>query len=219
MAKYVGHPIAPIMCTACGINMNRLVMPSLHPLLAVPVCVGCLAMCQGAFDLSPDDGKEVYCRWCGDGGEVLSCSTCVKSWCVGCINRQFDETELERIKSLPEWSCFVCVPATLAPVLARFSRWKAVHPYFKLLEDAWNSTPKTTPSKASSSQIPHAGLRDASTCHSQSSLEDFDGGSSPGGIQRRNSILRKEFSIHPQASEAEVALLSIFSYFLQLLKR
>lgn len=51
-----------------------------HPLLTVPVCQRCSdTYHSGEFTI--DTTHEVYCRWCGDGGNIFCCDTCDKSFC------------------------------------------------------------------------------------------------------------------------------------------
>ena len=87
-----------------------------HPLLGVTICTGCLFHYNfGTFEVG-EDGNENFCRWCGDGGDVFMCDTCVKSFCKGCIARNFGEATLHEIENLAddaEWQCPACKPATL----------------------------------------------------------------------------------------------------------
>ena len=106
-------------CAACSIKLvtgNE----KMHPLLLVPVCLGCFAMYnEGEFSISDIDHKEIFCRWCGDGGYVLSCDYCAKGFCDQCINRNFGEGEDKRISALVPWSCYACEPGPLLRVRAK----------------------------------------------------------------------------------------------------
>ena len=120
-------------CTACGTVLitGQEVDPEvqcignerLHPLLFLPICMACLALYgDGNFTCSETDGKELFCRWCGDGGNVLSCDDCVRGFCEGCINRNFGPGSAERITTLGRWRCYACEPSTLDLVRARQGR-------------------------------------------------------------------------------------------------
>ena len=102
-----------VNCSACGASKCPLTP---HPMLDVPVCTNCSrAYHSGEFTLSGEvGGNEIYCRWCGNGGELYFCDSCPKSFCSGCIQRNFGLTEMTRIAGLSErWSCFVCSPLSL----------------------------------------------------------------------------------------------------------
>jgi len=110
-------------CTACGAWFGPGGSREYsHPLLAVPVCLGCLSIyCRGDFILG-EDGKESYCRWCGDGGELLSCdkNECMKTFCTTCIDRNFGKGESSRLQN-GHWQCFACEPSTLSSVQTKYS--------------------------------------------------------------------------------------------------
>ena len=106
----------PVTCTACAGDVAEVRWMGSHPLLGVTVCTGCLFHYNfGTFEVG-EDGNENFCRWCGDGGDVLMCDTCVKSFCQGCVGRNFGEQALHEIVHLAddaEWQCPSCKPATL----------------------------------------------------------------------------------------------------------
>jgi Pre-SET motif len=99
-------------CSACGAGKCKLTS---HPLLEVPVCEDCSAVYQGEFTIDEVTGNEIYCRWCGEGqGSISLCDSCPKSFCSGCIQRNFGLAEITRIQGLSErWSCFLCSPQSL----------------------------------------------------------------------------------------------------------
>ena len=100
--------IAITDCSACCSKRQKC---KAHPLLdAVPICPQCWdAYHLGEFTI--DEANEIYCRWCGEGGRLINCDTCPKSFCQECIKRNFGVAELHRILQLDDrWSCFLCVP-------------------------------------------------------------------------------------------------------------
>uniref|UniRef100_A0A6P7GMS2 Transcriptional regulator ATRX-like n=1 Tax=Diabrotica virgifera virgifera TaxID=50390 RepID=A0A6P7GMS2_DIAVI len=77
--------LTKIHCTACNIHLgsaldgqgNRFV----HPLLKVLICKKCYHFyTSGEFE-KDEDGSELYCRWCGQGGQVLCCANCEMVFC------------------------------------------------------------------------------------------------------------------------------------------
>ena len=94
-------------CSACDLKRQKC---RAHPLLDVPICSNCWnAYHLGEFTI--EDDNEIYCRWCGEGGRLVSCDTCPKSFCQDCIQRNFGLAEMHRIWQLDDrWSCFLCVP-------------------------------------------------------------------------------------------------------------
>nr|CAH7716194.1 unnamed protein product [Callosobruchus chinensis] len=50
----------------------------------------------------------MYCRWCGQGGEVVCCAACPMVFCKTCIQINFDDDKLKEIKNNDDWKCFAC---------------------------------------------------------------------------------------------------------------
>ena len=104
----------PWTCPGCG---NRTTdAPAAHPdfdAVRVPVCRDCAWMRnQGTFDVG-DDGNEVFCRLCGEGGDLLLCDTdgCSQSHCAGCVERVTGRGAAAEASSV--WHCFQCDRASL----------------------------------------------------------------------------------------------------------
>ncbi|KAK5644247.1 hypothetical protein RI129_008092 [Pyrocoelia pectoralis] len=101
-------------CTACNTHLGS--APSdqskryIHPLLKVIICKSCFDFYgSGDFD-KDDDGSELYCRWCGQGGKVLCCAQCPYVFCQRCIRVNLGMKSLQTVKASDDWLCFVCNP-------------------------------------------------------------------------------------------------------------
>ncbi|XP_018324269.1 uncharacterized protein LOC108736369 isoform X2 [Agrilus planipennis] len=106
-----------VHCTACQehlgtapVNQNK---RYIHPLLKVILCKHCYDFyCSGEFE-KDEDGSELYCRWCGEGGNVLCCAACPYVFCKKCIWKNLGRKKLEEVKESDDWLCFVCVPSQM----------------------------------------------------------------------------------------------------------
>ena len=68
---------------------------------------------NGTFTV--EDGSEIYCTLCGDGGNLVCCDTCDKSFCQSCITRTTGKRYLKKIlSSETDWNCFMCDPSPLS---------------------------------------------------------------------------------------------------------
>jgi len=85
-----------------------------HKMLAVPVCRACYDF-YGDIKFPVEDGSEIYCFWCGQGGNLFCCSTCPKALCKDCVRRNFGSKEIKNIETNDDWSCMVCKPEKIWP--------------------------------------------------------------------------------------------------------
>ncbi|XP_026286110.1 uncharacterized protein LOC113211824 [Frankliniella occidentalis] len=109
-------------CTSCGRHIgaapNYIHLGNRHKVLRVLTCNRCRSF-YGIGQFTKDsDGSELYCRWCGQGGQVICCSSCPNVFCQPCIRRNFGNVQLNTITALNEWACFLCNYKELWPLRA-----------------------------------------------------------------------------------------------------
>eukprot|EP01052_Picozoa_sp_SAG31_P061287 SAG31_NODE_20379_length_576_cov_1.079665_1_plen_127_part_01 len=108
VAEGASSATAP-QCTACGESplAGSAVLVE-HPELPNKLlCARCHSRVSREFDVDAD-GFELQCRWCGVGGDMVGCDSCVSAFCRGCVIRNFDEEMLESVLTDPNWKCFRC---------------------------------------------------------------------------------------------------------------
>ncbi|CAH1105757.1 unnamed protein product [Psylliodes chrysocephalus] len=104
-------------CTACNTHLGSALNCAnnvfVHPLLAVLVCNECFEYyTAGGFE-KDDDGAEMYCRWCGQGGQVFCCSKCPMVFCKLCVRINFTTVQYSAIRDSDYWECFSCNPSQI----------------------------------------------------------------------------------------------------------
>ncbi|KRT86245.1 hypothetical protein AMK59_1100 [Oryctes borbonicus] len=116
----IGEPAVQFQrlhCTACNVHLGSAPIGHfnryIHPLLKVLLCKTCYEFyCSGEFD-KDEDGSEMYCRWCGQGGKVMCCAQCAYVFCQKCVRQNLGKRTLELIKDSDDWLCFGCNPTQL----------------------------------------------------------------------------------------------------------
>jgi len=85
-----------------------------HALLGVASCKKCRDFYKDGSDWEKDDeGLDIYCRWCGQGGEIILCDKCPKAFCRTCVQRNMGRQRLKEVTTSDEWKCFCCDPKQL----------------------------------------------------------------------------------------------------------
>merc|ERR1711892_1374612 len=133
-----------IQCTACWKQVNHHVMNNImrHPELGVAVCRSCRYFYEGDGNEDEwekdEEGSDVYCRWCAQGGEVLGCDKCSKVFCKRCITRNLGRKKFGEINDSDEWSCFDCVPSQIfkeRALMFAVAKWAAERKNKKRLKE------------------------------------------------------------------------------------
>ena len=95
-------------CTCCHETTIYSAMKfTSHPWLGVLICQKCFEFIHSG-EYSIEEGKEIFCRWCGDGGSIVNCCCCEKSFCKLCLNYNLGEGTWDRVTGDDNWNCFVC---------------------------------------------------------------------------------------------------------------
>ncbi|CAM9899649.1 unnamed protein product, partial [Phaeothamnion confervicola] len=111
-------------CTGCGVTQVNPAALKAHPFLkpGPPICKECIDVYNdGTF--TDEKGVEIYCRFCGDGGDLWACDNpngkCPYSFCKNCVLRNFGPEECVAADE-DGWKCYVCNPKPLESLVAAF---------------------------------------------------------------------------------------------------
>jgi hypothetical protein len=101
-----------IHCTACDKQLfAKLGGVVRHPLLAVAICKNCKYFYENGIGWDQEeDGTDIYCRWCGNGGELIVCDNCLKGFCTRCLQRNLGRSKIGDIRWAKKWICIDCEP-------------------------------------------------------------------------------------------------------------
>lgn len=156
-------------CTSCfkhlGLSLAAVPKIRLHNILKVTVCKPCHEFYNSGEFERGEDGSELFCRWCGQGGVVFCCTKCIYVFCKDCIKRNLGSTAFKRIANNNEWSCFRCDSSQLIDLRARH------HVFTNYLLNRQNYVNETA---KNATELRTLLLEDMSTCCRSSTLNSLD---------------------------------------------
>lgn len=110
-------------CTSCfthlGLSLAAVPKIRLHSVLKVTICKSCHEFYNSGEFERGEDGSELFCRWCGQGGVVFCCTNCIYVFCKECIRRNLGTAAYKKIANDNKWCCFRCDSNQLLNLRAR----------------------------------------------------------------------------------------------------
>lgn len=71
-------------------------------------CEQCYTFYHKGKWLKDAQGYYEHCRWCGEGGNLLGCDSCIESFCRQCIQRNLGRGAISAAENSDNWKCFIC---------------------------------------------------------------------------------------------------------------
>lgn len=111
-------------CSACGGKLLENGGVFVNPCTNCYIC----GNCNEKYHTGSFTGKytrDIYCRWCGDGGEyLLECDHCTKAFCNGCLTRNLGRPEVLHLMDKNDgFRCLQCDGERMRSLVER-AGWK-----------------------------------------------------------------------------------------------
>jgi len=114
-----------IDCTICGKDDSEKGVEFVgHPALPVAVCKVCEEDYRSTIFEQDEDGDDIACRWCCNGGELYLCDKCHRGFCKECVRGNLGEHVVQEIDQIDSWKCFFCIPTPLEPLKEQLINWQ-----------------------------------------------------------------------------------------------
>ncbi len=115
---------------------------------------GCRLFYQDGKWETEEDGSDKYCRWCGNGGELICCDVCPKAFCKRCLQRNLGRKFFSNITSAEDWKCLACDFRQIYKFRAEY------YVYSKHLRDQQKAQERSAPRSAIKRTLDKAGPAD-----------------------------------------------------------
>eukprot|EP00808_Paulinella_micropora_P003957 g24144.t1 len=112
-----------LRCAICVVENEYEGMLSPHPTFKVPLCRKCMKDYNEMSWEVDEDGMEIWCKWCLDGGNLVGCSCCTTAICEDCLLEIHTKQEVSEIKEEEVWLCFSCDPTPLYEIQSRMTAY------------------------------------------------------------------------------------------------
>ncbi|XP_053398020.1 DNA (cytosine-5)-methyltransferase 3B-like isoform X2 [Mercenaria mercenaria] len=100
-------------CLSCAKHGRKIV--GQHPVFEGYVCSKCRDALTESLLALDNDGCNLFCAVCGEGGELYVCEEkdCGRSFCVRCMRHYLSADALKQARGQSPWLCFLCTNYSL----------------------------------------------------------------------------------------------------------
>ncbi|XP_075399016.1 DNA (cytosine-5)-methyltransferase 3-like, partial [Tenrec ecaudatus] len=110
------------ICICCG----SFQVCTEHPLFEGGMCVSCKNKFLESLFLYDNDGYQSYCSICCSGETLLICESpdCTRCYCFECVDTLVSPGTSEKVQTMSNWVCFLCLPFPNNGLLNRRRKWR-----------------------------------------------------------------------------------------------